>query len=84
METVKPTNARKNLYNIIKKVTSSSIPMEITSTKDENESVVMISKSDWNAIQETLYLQNTGVLDRIHQFEDEETEVLGDIDWSTL
>ncbi|MCH4168599.1 MAG: type II toxin-antitoxin system Phd/YefM family antitoxin [Streptococcaceae bacterium] len=84
METVTPTNARKNLYNIIKKVTSSSIPMEITSTKDENESVVMISKSDWNAIQETLYLQNTGVLDRIHQFEDEETEVLGDIDWSTL
>lgn len=84
METVTPTNARKNLYNIIKQVASSSVPMEITSTKDENESVVMISKNDWNAIQETLYLQNTGVLERIHRFEDEETEVLGAIDWDTL
>ncbi|MDR1567267.1 MAG: type II toxin-antitoxin system Phd/YefM family antitoxin [Streptococcaceae bacterium] len=84
METVTPTNARKNLYNIIRQVTSSSVPIEITSTKDKNESVVMIGKNDWNAIQETLYLQNAGVLDRIRQFNDDETEVLGDIDWDTL
>lgn len=50
----------------------------------EQESVVIISKSDWNAIQETLYLQNTGVLNQIKQYEEEETEELDEIDWDTL
>ncbi len=44
----------------------------------------MISKSDWNAIQETLYLQNTGVLDQIKRHENEGTEELGEIDWDSL
>lgn len=83
MEIVTPTNARKDLYGIIKHVVSDSQPVEIANTKD-NESVVMISKSDWNSLQETIYLQNTGVLDRIKQFEKEESEDLGEIDWDTL
>jgi len=84
METITPTNARKNLYGLIKHVVSDSQPVEISNTTNEQESVVVISKSDWNAIQETLYLQNVGVLDRIKQFEEEETEELGEIDWDTL
>lgn len=74
----------KNLYGLIKHVVSDSQPVEISNTTNEQESVVVISKSDWNAIQETLYLQNVGVLDRIKQFEEEETEELGEIDWDTL
>lgn len=69
---------------MIKHVVSDSQPVEISNTTNEQESVVVISKSDWNAIQETLYLQNVGVLDRIKQFEEEETEELGEIDWDTL
>lgn len=84
MEVISPTNARKNLYGIIKHVVADNQPVEISSMKDENESVVVISKSDWNAIQETMYLQNVGVLDKIKQYEDEETEELGEIDWDTL
>ncbi|HAP5279491.1 type II toxin-antitoxin system Phd/YefM family antitoxin [Enterococcus faecalis] len=84
METITPTNARKNLYGLIKHVVSDSQPVEISNTTNEQESVVVISKSDWNAIQETLYLQNVGVLDRIKKFEEEETEELGEIDWDTL
>ncbi|MDN3185234.1 type II toxin-antitoxin system Phd/YefM family antitoxin [Enterococcus faecalis] len=83
MEVITPTNARKNLYGIIKHVVSDSQPIEISNTKDD-ESVVMISKSDWNSLQETIYLQNMGVLDRIKHFENEESEELGEIDWDIL
>lgn len=83
MEVISPTNARKNLYEIIKHVVSDSQPIEISSKKD-GESVVMISKSDWNSLQETIYLQNAGVLDQIHHFENEESEDLGEIDWDTI
>lgn len=61
MKIITPTNARKDFFNLIKNVVSDSQPVEISSTKDNAESVVMISKSDWNAIQETLYLQQAGV-----------------------
>lgn len=84
MEIITPTNARKDFFNLIKKVVSDSQPVEISSTKDNAESVVMISKSDWNTIQETLYLQQAGVLDRINHFNDEVSEDLGEIDWDSL
>lgn len=84
MEVITPTNARKNFYSLIRNVVNDSIPVEITNTTNKNESVVIISKSDWTSIQETLYLQQTGVLDRIKHFESEESEVLGEIDWDTM
>lgn len=83
METTTPTNARKNFYELLGRVSEESTPIEITNTKN-GESAVLISKKDWEAIQETLYLQNTGVLNRIEQFEEEETEELGEVDWDTL
>lgn len=84
METITPTDARKNLYTLIKQVVSNSQPIEITSSTNKGESVVVVSKEDWNSIQETLYLEQTGVLDRIRHFENEETEDLGEVDWDTM
>lgn len=84
MEVITPTNARNNIYGLIRHVVSDNQPVEIINTKNENESVVMISKSDWNAIQETLYLQNAGVLEQIKRHENEGTEELGEIDWDSL
>ncbi|MBU8791498.1 type II toxin-antitoxin system prevent-host-death family antitoxin [Oceanobacillus caeni] len=78
-----PTNARKNLYQLIKQVNDDNTPIEITSTKND-DGAVLVSKRNWDAIQETLYLQSTGVLDRMKHFEYEETEDLGEIDWDTL
>ncbi len=78
-----PTNARQNLYQLIKQVNEDNTPIEITSAKSDN-GAVLVSKKDWDAIQETLYLQSAGVLDRIKHYENEETEDLGDIDWDTL
>lgn len=83
MEVITPTNARKNLYGIIKHVVSDSQPVEISNTKDD-ESVVMISKRDWNSLQETIYLQNAGVIERIKHFENDESEDLGEIDLDTI
>ncbi|MBE6172261.1 type II toxin-antitoxin system Phd/YefM family antitoxin [Enterococcus mundtii] len=84
MEVITPTKARNNLYSLIKHVVAHNQPVEIINTKSEDESVVIISKADWNAIQETLYLQNTGVLNQIKHYEEEETEELNKIDWDTL
>lgn len=53
MKTYSATEARKNIYNIIESVELSHQPVQITSKRS---SAVMISESDWNAIQETLYL----------------------------
>ena len=77
-----PTNARQNLYKLIKQVNEESKPIEIINTKND-DGAILISKKDWNSIQETLYLQSVGVLDRIKHFEDEETEELGEINWDT-
>lgn len=84
MEVINPTSARKNFYNIIKDVVDHNQPIEISNLKQGNESVVMVSKNDWESIQETLYLQQAGVLDNIKKYEDEETEDLGEINWDTL
>lgn len=78
IEVISPTNARKDLYGIIKKVVSDNQSIEIAS---EKESVVVISKSAWDALQETIYLQNAGVLDRIRHYEEEDMEDLEEIDY---
>lgn len=53
MGTITVTNARKNLFKIVEDVNFSSEPVEISS---KSGAVVMISKDDWEALQETLYL----------------------------
>lgn len=56
MSTVNITNARQNFYQLVKDVNTSSEPIIIYNNNGNN--AVLISESDWNAIQETLYLQS--------------------------
>ena len=49
------TNARKELYNLVEDVNRYSEPTLIVSKKGN---AVLISESDWNAIQETIYLNS--------------------------
>ena len=49
MSVVNITNARQNLYQLVRDVNSSSEPVLIYNNNGKN---------DWNAIQETLYLQS--------------------------
>ena len=53
MSTINVTNARKNLYKLIKQINESHEPVHI---KGKNGSAVIISEDDWSAINETLYL----------------------------
>ena len=53
MTTINTTNARKELYSLIKQVNESHEAIHITG---KNGSAVMISEDDWVAINETLHL----------------------------
>ncbi len=55
MDTMNVTNARKNLYKIIKMISESHKPVHITG---KNGSVVIIAEEDWSAIEETLFLSS--------------------------
>ena len=56
MIAINATTARNNLYNLISDVNKSSEPVTITNSRGKN--AVLISEDDWNAIQETIYLNS--------------------------
>ena len=55
MSAINITNARKELYNLVEDVNLYSEPALIVSKKGN---AVLVSESDWNAIQETIYLNS--------------------------
>ena len=63
MQTINPTNLRKDIYNIFRSIIENHSELEVAIS--DNESVVVIPKSDYNSMKELLYLQNTGVLDLV-------------------
>ncbi len=56
MIAISVTKARENIYQILSDVNDSSQPITITNNRGKNG--VLISEEDWNAIQETLYLNS--------------------------
>ncbi len=55
MSTINITNARKDLYNLVESVGLYHEPALIVGKKSN---AVLVSEEDWNAIQETLYLDS--------------------------
>ena len=55
MSAINITNARKELYNLVEDVNLYSEPTLIVSKKGN---AVLVSESDWNAMQETVYLNS--------------------------
>jgi prevent-host-death family protein len=55
MEKITVTEARANLYKLVEKVGQDHHPTLITGKKGN---AILMSESDWNAINETLYLLN--------------------------
>ena len=55
MRTINITSARKELYSLVEAVNCDSVPVLITG---KTGNAVLISEKDWNAIQETLYLNS--------------------------
>lgn len=81
-----PTNARKNLFSILKKVNKDHTPIMIESNKDNDESAILVSKKDWNSLQETLYLAQNGVAKVVQEREKDNSGFtdIDDIDWDKL
>ena len=56
MTSISATRARENIYQLLSDVNTNCEPITITNTKGKN--AVLISESDWKAIEETLYLMS--------------------------
>lgn len=55
MDIFSASQARANLFKLLEQVNQDSKPRIITSRRGDG---VLISKDDWESIQETLYLQS--------------------------
>lgn len=68
MTAISITQARSNLYQILADVNNNSEPITLTNSRGKNG--VLVSEDDWNAIQETLYLNSVpGMAESIHAAE---------------
>ena len=56
MTAISITKARSILYKLLADVNQNSEPITLTNSRGKNG--VLISEDDWNAIQETLYLNS--------------------------
>ena len=74
--------ARDNLYRLIDEVAEHHKPIVISGKRND---AILISKEDWDAIQETIYLSSIpGMTESIRQAAAEPIEecvALKDLDW---
>ena len=56
MTSISVTKARENIYQLLADVNANGSPVTIKKKKKKNG--VLIGEDDWNAIQETLYLNS--------------------------
>lgn len=61
MEAVVYSNFRNNLKNYIKKVNDEYEPLMVVN-KNPDENIVVLSKKNWDSIQETIRLMNNDYL----------------------
>lgn len=80
-----PSSARKDFYKLLKDVNENHTEIEIISDRSENNAV-LIGLDDWRAIQETLFLEQTGTLDTVRMREKDDSGFtdVDEIDWADL
>jgi len=80
LATIKATDARSDLYNLIDEIAESHQPIVITGKRNN---AVLVSETGWNAINETLYLLLVpGMRESIKEgLEEDVTACSQDIDW---
>jgi len=67
MEIFSASEARANLFSLVEQVNKDHLPRIITSRQGD---AVLLSKNDWESIQETLYLQSiSGLVESIKRSE---------------
>ena len=80
MKSISVTQARKDIYNLLESVEESHQPIQITGKRSN---AVLVSESDWLALQETLYLLSIpGMRESIRKgLETELDECDEDLEW---
>ncbi|MCE5025532.1 type II toxin-antitoxin system Phd/YefM family antitoxin [Staphylococcus simulans] len=80
-----PTNARKEFYELLKQVNDNHEPVIISGSKSENNAVI-VSQKGWNSIQEMLFLESTGTMDKVREREKDDSGYtnIDDLDWDNL
>lgn len=80
MTVLNATDARSRLYSLIDETADSHQPILITSKRNN---AVLISESDWNAINETLFLSSIpGMRESIKEgLEMDPEECTKELDW---
>ena len=84
-KTVSSSMAQNNLESLIQEVNEKHTTIEIIDDSSDNHAV-LVGLSDWRAIQETLYLEQTGTLSivRAREKDDSGTIMVEDIDWDAF
>lgn len=84
-EAYTPADARQAFHRLLKQVATEHKPVTIQQ-KDKKLDTVIVPKSDWDAIQEILYLSQTGTLDHVNRREKDDSSFtnVDDIDWNNL
>lgn len=74
------TEARSNIYNLIDETAQSHQPIVITGKRNN---AVMISQEDWEAIEETIFLNSIpNMVDSINEARNQnDDEFSEDIEW---
>lgn len=80
MTIIKATDARSNLYNLIDETAETHQPIVITGKR---HNAVLVAESDWNAINETLYLLSIpGMRESIREgLAEEVNECAKELEW---
>lgn len=76
---------REKILSITKNVNNNHEPIYISGNNAENNAVI-IGLEDWKSIQETIYLESTGTMDKVREREKDNsgTTNIDDIDWDNL
>lgn len=85
MNSKTPTEARKDFYQLLKRVNADHEPVYIEGKYDESNAVI-ISMEDWKSIRETIYLEATGTMTKVREREKDNSGQtnINDIDWNHL
>lgn len=89
MKIFTPTQARKDLFKIANDVNSNHDVVSVNNIRKPNQDMIIMSKVDYDRIQETLHVLSNGQLqesiDRSKNQKDENfTDVTNGIDWDNL
>lgn len=80
-----PSTARKNFYELLKNVNKEHKEIQIIS-EINGDNAVLLSLDYWQSIQETLLLEQTGVLYQVRKREKDDSIFtnVDEIDWDNL